>query len=134
MDLEQFGRDLLRAGAGLANRAAADVVRADLKIYTAGGHRFGAAQVEVADEPHLSSQIPRLTDALRELCEADELSFSILMITDVVGSWSLLLAHQPPAVLAELPYARRSDGSWHAPGLVSRKKQLLPALLGLLER
>jgi len=38
-----------------------------------------------------------------------------------------------PAVLEELPYARQPDGTLEAAGLVSRKKQLLPVVLALLE-
>jgi hypothetical protein len=39
----------------------------------------------------------------------------------------------PPAMLDDLPYPRQPDGTRLAPGVVSRKKQLLPTVLGLLE-
>jgi hypothetical protein len=39
----------------------------------------------------------------------------------------------PPAVFDDLPYPRQADGVRVATGVVSRKKQLLPVVLGLLE-
>ena len=57
----------------------------------------------------------------------------MLMVTDVVDNASrLLLVNQPP-VLDDLPYPRQPDSTRLAPGVVSRKKQLLPVVLGLLE-
>jgi manganese-dependent inorganic pyrophosphatase len=59
----------------------------------------------------------------------------MLLITDVVrGSSRLLISSNPPPVLTDLPYPPRPDGTRDAPGVVSRKKQLLPVVLGLLER
>jgi manganese-dependent inorganic pyrophosphatase len=50
----------------------------------------------------------------------------------VQGSSRLLLTEEIP-VLGELPYPKLSDGTRQAEGVVSRKKQLLPVILGLLE-
>jgi manganese-dependent inorganic pyrophosphatase len=55
------------------------------------------------------------------------------MVTDVVRGSSRLLLSNPPAVMDELPYQPLSDNTRLAEGVVSRKKQLLPVVLGLLE-
>ena len=57
----------------------------------------------------------------------------MLMVTDVVDSTSALISVNLPAVLDDLPYPKQSDGTRLAAGVVSRKKQLLPVILGLLE-
>jgi manganese-dependent inorganic pyrophosphatase len=44
-----------------------------------------------------------------------------------------LLFSNPPPLLEDLPYPPINDGTRIAEGVVSRKKQLLPAVLGLLE-
>jgi manganese-dependent inorganic pyrophosphatase len=44
----------------------------------------------------------------------------------------LVLVNEPP-VMDDLPYPRQPDGTRMANGVVSRKKQLLPTILGLLE-
>jgi len=57
----------------------------------------------------------------------------MFMVTDVVGISSRLVLVNPPPILDDLPYPRNQDGSLQANDVVSRKKQLLPVVLGLLE-
>jgi hypothetical protein len=52
----------------------------------------------------------------------------------VRGSSRLLVTSSAPPVMDDLPYPPLPDGTRDAPGVVSRKKQLLPVVLGLLER
>jgi hypothetical protein len=55
------------------------------------------------------------------------------MVTDVVDNTSRLVLVNDPPILDDLPYPRQPDGTRLAVGVVSRKKQLLPVVLGLLE-
>jgi manganese-dependent inorganic pyrophosphatase len=57
----------------------------------------------------------------------------MLMITDVVDNTSRLILANAPPILSDLPYPKLPDGTLRADGIVSRKKQLLPVVLGLLE-
>ena len=124
---------MLEAGAGLRTRAPEEIVSTDVKFYETGEIRFTIAQAEVSDLVQLDDVRASLTEALAELREKRGMDFAILMVTDVVqGSSRLILSH-PPAVLSELPYPIQQDGTRLAEGVVSRKKQLLPTVLSLLE-
>ena len=63
--------------------------------------------------------------------ERDKLDFFGLLVTDAVRECSELLMTGSPEVLRNLPYARLDDGLWSLPGVLSRKKQLLPQLLSI---
>ena len=128
-----FGKLVLQAGAGLVTRDPAAVVRGDLKVYAAAKLSFGIAQVEVADPMEVTGHLEPLSQALDGLREERGLDFAALMITDIVEGSSRLLLRGAPAVLDDLPYPRLPDGSLQARGIVSRKKQLLPVVLALLE-
>lgn len=131
--IETYGQKVLRAGTGLATRDPEEIVSSDLKQYEAGGLRFAIAQVEVTDLLQLDEHLEGLSKALLQLRDRRALDFSMLMVTDVVsGSSRLLLTNEPP-LLGGLPYPRQQDGTRLAEGVVSRKKQLLPVVLGLLE-
>jgi manganese-dependent inorganic pyrophosphatase len=133
--VESFGKAVLSAGAGLSNRKPEEIVSTDIKLYEAGGFKLAIAQAEVTDLVQLSEHLPPLTKALNDLRDKRGLDFAMLLITDVVrGSSRLLLSSTPPPILADLPYPPLNDGTRDAPGVVSRKKQLLPVVLGLLER
>ncbi len=132
--IKSFGQALLSAGAGLSTRDPNDVVNTDMKTYEAGGYRFAIAQVEVTDLMQISEHLPALKDALDHLRESNAFDFTLLLITDVVRGISRLLLSNPPHELDDLPFPPLADGTRDAPGVVSRKKQLLPAVLGLLEK
>jgi manganese-dependent inorganic pyrophosphatase len=133
--VESYGKAVLSAGAGLSNRDPKDVVSTDVKSFEAGGFKFAIAQAEVTDLMQLTDYREPLCAALENLRERKGLDFAMLLVTDVVrGSSRLLLSSKAPPVLDDLPYPPLPDGTRDAPGVVSRKKQLLPVVLGLLER
>ncbi|MDX1413167.1 MAG: DHH family phosphoesterase [Candidatus Promineifilaceae bacterium] len=131
--IETFGQQILSSGAGLASRSATEIVGADFKVYDAEGVNFGIAQAEVTNFTQLAEHLPELKYALVELGDSKGLDFVMLMVTDVVsGSSRLILTKDVPA-LDVLPYPRLPDGTLDANDVVSRKKQLLPVILGALE-
>ena len=133
--IESYGKAILSAGAGLTNRTPEEIVSNDIKPYEAGGFHFAIAQAEVTDLLQISEHLEPLTRALNALRDKRGLNFAMLLITDVVrGSSRLVLSSNPPPILADLPYPPLPDDTRDAPGVVSRKKQLLPVVLGLLER
>jgi len=133
--IDSFGKSLLGAGAGLSHRKPEEVVSTDIKSFEAGGFKFAVAQAEVTDILQLAEHLGPLTKALDELKDKHGLDFAMLLVTDVVrGSSRLILTSDPPPILSDLPYPPLPDGTRDAPKVVSRKKQLLPVVLGLLER
>ncbi len=131
--LESFGKQVLAAGSGLASREPMDVVTSDMKKYETDSIRFAIAQAEVSDLYEINDFLVPLRQALQELKERRSLDFAMLMVTDVVQRNSRLLMVDAPSVLDQLPYRPLSDGTRLAEGVVSRKKQLLPVVLSLLE-
>jgi manganese-dependent inorganic pyrophosphatase len=132
--LESFGQKVVSAGSGLSTRPAIEVVKNDMKVYQVDPYIFAIAQAEVSDLVEVTEHIEDLQQALAELQASKGLSFAMLMVTDVVRGSSRLLAANPPPVLTGLPYKPLPDGTWIAEGIVSRKKQLLPVILGLIEQ
>jgi manganese-dependent inorganic pyrophosphatase len=133
--IESYGKAILSAGVGLSNRDPNEVVSTDIKSFEAGGFKFAVAQVEVTDLMQIGEHRGPLTKALDELKDKRGLDFAILLITDIVrGTSRLIVSSSAPPILNDLPYPPLPDGTRDAQGVVSRKKQLLPVVLGLLER
>jgi manganese-dependent inorganic pyrophosphatase len=133
--VESFGRSVISAGAGLSNRDPNEIVSNDIKAYEESGFKFAIAQAEVTDLVQLAEHLDPLSNALIALKDKQGLDFAMLLITDVVrGSSRLIVTSNAPPVLDNLPYPPLPDGTRQASGVVSRKKQLLPVVLGLLER
>jgi len=132
--IESYGKAVLSAGAGLSNRKPEEIVSNDIKQFEAGGFKFAIAQAEVTDLMQITDHLQPLTQALDDLRDKRGLDFAMLLITDIVGGSSrLIISSRASPVLDDLPYPPLPDGTRDAPGVVSRKKQLLPVVLGLLE-
>lgn len=131
--IQSFGEQVIQSGAGLESRDPSEIVSSDMKTYQSGGFRFAVAQVEVTNLLQLDENLKPLNRALQDLRESRGLDFAMLMVTDVVRGSSRLLINNAPYALQDLPYPKQSDGTLLAEGIVSRKKQLLPTLLGMLE-
>lgn len=131
--VQSYGTQILRSGTGLSTRSADEIVNTDMKLYEGGGLKFAIAQVEVTDLLQMDEHLDNLKMALEGLRALKGLNFSMLMVTDVVDKASRLIIVNEPAILEDLPYPRQLDGTRLMSGVVSRKKQLLPTVLGLLE-
>jgi manganese-dependent inorganic pyrophosphatase len=131
--MTDYGWELLRAGAGLESRTAESIVSGDYKEYESGKVRFGLAQVEVADMREIEPRLEELRSALAAMERERRLDFAALMVTDILETRSRLVTSGATAHLDGLPYSRLDDGTFDLPGVVSRKKQLVPVILNALQ-
>ncbi|MEO8395240.1 MAG: DHHA2 domain-containing protein, partial [Chloroflexota bacterium] len=130
--ISELGEALLASSAGLGNRSGDEVVSTDIKFYEESGFKVGIAQVEVSNFSELASRLDDIHEALQKLVDTQKLGLALLMVTDVVRGNSRLIAVGMPRIVTVLPYPRLDDDTLDAPGMMSRKKQLLPAVLAAL--
>lgn len=131
--IQTYGDKVVQAGAGLMTQEPEAVVTTDMKVYEAAGLKFAIAQAETSDIHEIGDYVDKLKVALKKLTTEKALDFAGLMVTDIVEGSSRLIFVNPPASLDELPFKPLNDGTLLADGVVSRKKQLLPTVLSLLE-
>lgn len=124
-------KEILASGSPLANLTPDQLIDADLKRYTEGGVRFAIGQIEEAGFENLASSLPKLRDAMDARLHAEALDCIGLIVTNVVRSTSVMLMAGEAAVLKRLPFETLEPGLYDLPGVVSRKKQLLPVLLNI---
>jgi manganese-dependent inorganic pyrophosphatase len=132
-NLKAFGEALFSSSSSLSVLSVEKIINNDLKPYEISNKKFGLAQVEVGNLVELGSRLEDITEGLEKLCESRGFEFAVLMVTDVVRSTSRLVLAGNKALLKDLPYVLLTDDTYDATGIVSRKKQLLPAILGLIE-
>jgi hypothetical protein len=129
VDWMEWGKEMFASGARLADIDPDDAVSGDFKTYESGDLRFGIGQVEVQTLSDLDEVIPPLNEALLRVKESQVLDGTMLLITDVMREDSVLLIKGLDDAAAALPYERLADGVLSLPGILSRKKQLLPEII-----
>lgn len=110
------------------------VVRSDFKIYDEEGVRFSVSQVEELGFDNFWQHAKTLTKALGELRNDEKLAFAALLVTDINTQNSLMLVKGDDELIRRISYAHiEQDEIFDLPGVVSRKKQLIPYLTSLLK-
>ena len=108
------------------------LIESDRKDYHCRNMFFAVSQVEENDLELLDRRHQEIVCSMQEKLENQKLDFIALMVTDAVRGHSKLLFCGDKRVSALLPYDRNSDGIFFMPGVVSRKKQLLPQLTAMI--
>ncbi len=126
---------IFSSGSVVASRTPADVIHLDRKTFEEGDFRFAISQVEEVGFEEFWDRCVPLREALEKSRVAERLDFAALLVTDVKSQDSLLLVSGSPAVVEAITYTPIYQGEIYSlPGVVSRKKQLLPFLTSTLRR
>ena len=128
--VQEFGEKLFSITDNLATQDPDTMILSDFKKYENGGTKMGIGQCEVTTLKNIGEYAPKYLDALQKIADSQGLDWTLLMVTDVLRENSVLLASKCKSN-RDLPYARIEEQMYDMPGVMSRKKQLLPTLLSV---
>ena len=126
--VEEFGRSMFSNIEGLKNRDPEAAISSDFKIYTEKNVKVGIGQCEVTSLQDLDEYLSMYMDALETVRLKNGLDWATLMITNIIKERSILLSTGFRAE-KHLQYATIEEHIFDMPGVMSRKKQLLPEIL-----
>jgi manganese-dependent inorganic pyrophosphatase len=131
---KQLADEIFNSGSVILANPPEKVVRSDFKIYEEEGQRFAVSQVEELGFGNFWQHAKPISDALLSLREDEGLAFAALLVTDINTQNSLLLVKGEASFIQRISYAHvEQDEIFDLPGIVSRKKQLIPYLTSLIK-
>jgi manganese-dependent inorganic pyrophosphatase len=130
LDAQKFGREMFEHSSDVADVAAADLVTRDLKEYELdNGRTLSVAQIETVGRA-VFDRSDELHAAAEEHRERRDHVLFALMLTDILAQHTRLIVTGNES-LAERAFDKPvADGAIELPGVMSRKKQVAPGLLG----
>ena len=126
--------EIFSVGSPLLTMSPEEAVTADSKEYEQGPRRYTVAQIEELSFAPFNAKRDALLSALDAHRVAKAYLFAALLITDINTQNSILLVKGDPSFTRLIDYPEAGENGWQLDGVVSRKKQLLPYLTGLLAR
>ena len=134
VDSKRLAEEIFNSGSVILANPPERIVRSDFKIYDEEGVRFAVSQVEELGFGNFQAQAKPIARAVEELREAEKLAFACLLVTDINTQNSLLLVKGDPTFISRIRYPHvEQDEIFDLPGVVSRKKQLIPFLTTLIK-
>lgn len=136
IDCAAFATEMFAAGSNLANKTAEEIFYQDFKKFDQGDTTFGVAQITSMSAEELAGAKEKLQDYMKGAAEEQRLTMLFFMLTDILNESTELLYYGKGAdQLAENAFGKAPEnGSVILPGIVSRKKQLIPALFSALQQ
>jgi len=128
VDAKAFSEEFFAVGSLIATGTPAEILEADRKEFTEQGLNITIAQVEERDLHGFDARRTELETELRELSARMRYDVAVLAVTDVALKRSVILIIADDAVLRKVPLERVDESLFNAPGVVSRKRQIFPAI------
>ena len=131
-DIDKFAKDMFKAGTSLQGKTLEEIFNQDFKPFTIGSTKIGVAQVNTMD---IEGFMPLKQDMLSYMnAKADNEKFDmlLLLLTDILNEGSQILTVGDTSLVEETFNVKLEDDTAFLPGVLSRKKQVIPPLTNVI--
>jgi manganese-dependent inorganic pyrophosphatase len=133
LDVEEFAMEMFKAGTSLVGKTPQELLSQDFKAFTIDEHKIGIAQVYTMDPDSLEEMKVDLISLMEERAKVEKYSIFILMLTDIFNRASeMVVVGHNKELVAKAFGETLSNNSFYAPGVLSRKKQVVPPITNAL--
>lgn len=132
VDLNEYGLDMLKAGTDLSGFTPEELINIDSKPFTTNGVKYQAAQVNTVSIEDVLKDKEAIEEAIKEFMAANSVDSFLLMITDIIENNSQILVIGRPEIAEKAFNVKLEDNMAFLPGVVSRKKQIVPQIDSVL--
>ncbi len=135
IDCERFGREMFRAGSNLSSKTPEEIIHQDFKTFSIENQTIGIAQVNSMEASELLQIADRIRPVLEQERQAGSLDMILVMLTNILKETSLVLftGNTADSVIQSAFGVSVEEGKAMLPGVVSRKKQVVPAIVEALQ-
>ncbi|GFZ27001.1 manganese-dependent inorganic pyrophosphatase [Lactobacillus corticis] len=131
IDYQEYGLAMLKAGTNIASKSEEELIDVDAKSFELNGQQVRVAQINVVDLPEAMERKEAFLKAMEASSKENNYDMFMLLITNILDSDSeaLVVGSDADKALFEKAFdAKLTDSSVKLPGVVSRKKQVVPPL------
>ena len=129
VDHEKYGLDMLKAGTNLASKSDETLISQDAKSFDMNGTQVRVDQINTVDLDEVFDREDGLRAAIEKQNKENGYDLFLLMVTNILNSDTRLLVVGEPQSVVEQAFGKKlEDNKMDLPGVVSRKKQIVPPL------
>ncbi len=133
VDYKKYALDMFKAGTSLEGLTKEEVIKSDFKSFPIGDEKMAIGQVFTLDVDRIFDELDTYIEKLEEINNKEGYKFIIIAITDILKNGSyLIFTENAKSVLESIYKLDDIKQGYYVDGLVSRKKQILPAILSEL--
>ena len=136
IDYEEFAKEMFHAGSNLSGKSASEILHQDFKKFTVDDLTIGIGQINSMSSEELVEIKSRIEPELKNVTGDDGLDMIFFMLTNIIDESSEIIFSGNKALhTINSAFGLSAEGnSVVLPGVVSRKKQLLPAIVEAMQQ
>jgi manganese-dependent inorganic pyrophosphatase len=136
VEIEEFAIDMFGAGSNLSNKAADEIFKQDYKTFTVNGFTFGVGQINSMNSIELEEIKDKITPYINEQLPQLPIDMCFFMLTNIVYEKTDLICFgdRSEELVREAFKLPKTQKGFELKNLVSRKKQLIPAFVSILQQ
>lgn len=132
---EDFAKDMFKAGTSLKGKTVEQIFNQDFKPFTIEGVKIGVAQVNTMDIEGFMPLKEEMLAYMNKKADESGLEVIMLLLTDIINEGSqILVTGKRPEIAADTFKVKLEDNTAFLPGVLSRKKQVIPPLTATLTK
>lgn len=133
VDIQEFAMDMFKAGTSLAGKTVEEIFNQDFKKFLFENGTVGVGQVNTMDIEGFAEYKAEMLEYMTKFAQDNNLDFVALLLTDVINANSEIFAAGPKAYLVEQAFnIKLNDSQATLKGVISRKKQVVPAITAVM--
>lgn len=136
IEIEEFALDMFGAGSNLGDKEPEEIFNQDYKNFAVNGFNFGVGQINSMNSIELEEIKEKMVPYIEERLATLPVDMCFFMLTNIVYEKTELLCFGPRSkeLVREAFRLSKSLHQFELKDLVSRKKQLIPAFVGVLQQ
>ena len=133
VDIDTYGMEMLKASSSIEGKSAEELIKTDFKSYVVGDKLLGISQIMTMDIETIQENIDEYIAKLNEMVEA-QYTIVTIFITDIIKNGSYVIYNDAAASIIQDSFGLKSiHQCMFLPKVVSRKKQIQPNIISVLE-
>lgn len=135
VDYEKYGMEMFKAGSSIKGKTLEEVLFTDFKVFKFGNIDAGVGQIFTTDYTGLKLDIDKMVEVLNQVSINNDYSIVVLFITDVMTNGSYMIYNDKAEdILKDSFDLETIREEVYLKDIISRKKQIIPAIIDVLER
>lgn len=133
VDIEEFAMEMFKAGTSLVGKTVEEIFNQDFKKFNFGDATIGVGQVNSMDIEGFMPYKEEMLAYMNDFAATNNLDFALLLLTDIINSNSEIFVGGPRPELVEKSFdIKLNDSQATLKGVISRKKQVVPAITAVM--
>lgn len=131
--IQEFAMEMFKAGTSLVGKTVDEIFNQDFKKFSFDNLQVGVAQVNSMDIEGFLPYKKDMLDYMNKFAEDNNLEFTLLLLTDIINANSEIFVGGPRPELVEKAFnVQLTECQGTLAGVISRKKQVVPAITAIM--